>query len=694
METRASGSRPAGVADRLWRAYAPFQRGRNTSGDLTSMLAILLLAGFVESEGGPDDEFVRRWARAAAEARIGISPLMDLRAAMMSASRHPRFPVSEIRNLAVDVLDADQVPDDVPWATAFLTALTQPARVPAAELPDVCELLLERHVQDSTVSTGEYHTPREVVRLLVESVDPRAGDRILDPACGTGGLLAAAARHAAGAGRIDGTSLEAHATDSGNPRLATLNLAIHGVDQPVVSASDPVLLSRRAGRGLADVVLSNPPFNQRVEHTDRIDWPFGPPPASNANFAWLQLAWDRLSEGGRAAVIMPWAAAWSQGRDAEIRRRMVSRGALLAVVALPENLFTHTSVPVHVWLLARDKSRHLPPGDDRALLFIDASRLGRRARRRPRVLTADDVERITARLRQWLRSPRAAADEPGFSASVPHEEVLDNGGNLDPRMYIHAEGERATTARDLDLMLDELDRQGEAASESHGGVRRALRAVEQLSSGGAEPRSVSLRSIVDGRCGDDLEESTPGQLFAGPSGSLIRAADHVDAGIPVVMPKDLTGNGFSMAGLKYIAERQAEGLNRFRLHSGDVVLARRGELGRCAVVRAEQHGWICGTGCFVLRPPAQLDPDYFAAYLRRPEVRAWLEARSTGSMALKTISLSVLGQLRVVLPDLGRQRVIADAMSRLDQHEQLVREQLALTGKIRAHALAGIVPTP
>ncbi|WDO07086.1 hypothetical protein ME763_16215 [Streptomyces murinus] len=86
-------------------------------------------------------------------------------------------------------------------------------------------------------------------------------------------------------------------------------------------------------------------------------------------------------------------------------------------------------------------------------------------------------------------------------------------------------------------------------------------------------------------------------------------------GVPVVMPKDLTGSGFNMASIRYIAEQQAEGLNRFRLRRGDVVLARRGELGRCAVVREEQQGWICGTGCFVLRPPAELNADYFAAYL-------------------------------------------------------------------------------
>jgi type I restriction enzyme M protein len=693
VETMKTGSHAADVVGRLWRAYAPFQRGRNTFGDFTSMLAILVLAGFVESVGEPEDEFVKRWSRAVAEARIGLPPLVDLRAALMDASRHSRFPVSDIRNLGIGLLDGDEDSDDVPWMAAFLTALAQPSKPTAAELPEVCELLLERHVQDSTVSAGEFYTPREVVRLLVESASPQPGDRILDPACGTGGMLAAAAQHIASTGRVDGSSLEAYATDRSNPRLATMNLAIHGVDQPVVRASDLVSLLQRRGNGLADVVLSNPPFNQRFEDVGIVDWPFGRPPESNANFAWLQLAWTRLSENGIAAMVMSRGAAWSEGPEAQIRQRMIARGALLAMIALPENLFTHTNVPVHVWILARDKSRHLPASDANAVLFIDAGGLGTQVPRQPRALTAEDVERITSRYRAWRHSPRTTPDEPGFSRSVPHDEILKNEGNLDPRLYVHVGQELPATATDMNIMLDELDRHAEATSSSSIGVRRSFGACERLARSGGEAARVHLQSIVDGTTESGFEGSTPGLLLAGPSGSLIGAKDYVDAGVPVVMPKDLTGDGFSVASIRHIAERQAERLERFRLHRGDVVVARRGELGRCAVVREEQQGWICGTGCFVLRPPAELNADYFAAYLRSPEARVWLEAHSTGSIGMKTISLKVLGKLRVPLPDLGTQQAIAAAMAQLDEHERLLREHLAVTQKVRSDALTGILPS-
>ncbi|CAM5476893.1 hypothetical protein SBADM41S_11366 [Streptomyces badius] len=135
-------------------------------------------------------------------------------------------------------------------------------------------------------------------------------------------------------------------------------------------------------------------------------------------------------------------------------------------------------------------------------------------------------------------------------------------------------------------------------------------------------------------------------------------------GVPVVMPKDITDIGFTVDGIKRISEQHAERLDRFRLHRGDVVVARRGDLGRCAVVGEEQQGWVCGTGCFVISPPGTVDSHYLAAFLRSPEAREWLDTHSTGSLALRTISLDVLGTLPVALPDLDTQRSIGEAMAK------------------------------
>ncbi|MFJ7588837.1 N-6 DNA methylase [Streptomyces sp. NPDC097617] len=697
METTDAKSPAAAVVDRLWRAYAPYQRGRGTDRDLTAMLAILLLAGFIDSVDDPGDELAKRWSRATAEAQTGYPPLRDLSEALLLAARHERFPARAPWSVESVFADNGEATGGLPWAAGFLAALQHPPTAVGAGLEEVSGLLLERYVAESAAQTGEYHTPRALTRLLAESLSPQAGDRVLDPACGTGGFLVAAAQHIAKQGHAGDASFEGYAMDHRNPHLAMLNLAVHGIDRPVVRASDPGSLFRSPGDGMADFVLSNPPFNQRVQGLEHLGWPFGPPPDSNANFAWLQLAWTRLSEKGKAALIMPSGAASTRGREAEIRRRMLIAGAVLAVVALPADLFAHTAVPVHLWLLARDKTRHVPVGESDSVLFIDASQLGTQAPRQARVLGPADGERISSRFHAWLRSPRTTPDEPGFSCSVPYAEILENDGcPLDPRMYVVPSRERPPAALDTRRLLDELTERAGSTAGATARLHKSFDRSERVARNETEVPRVPLRRIVEGTAEGAFEAPAPGLLLAGPSGSLIRADHYVDAyGVPVVMPRDLTGNGFSTAGIRYISERQASQLERFRLQPGDVVLARRGELGRAAVVREEQRGWLCGTGCFVLRPPAGLDADYFAAYLRGPEARTWLENHSTGSMKMKTISLGVLGDLPVVLPDLATQRAVADTMTQLDEHERLLHEQLDLTRRIRHGALdGGIIPPP
>ncbi|MFG3504341.1 N-6 DNA methylase [Streptomyces sp. NPDC047821] len=657
------------------------------------MLTVLVLARFIDSADDPGQELVKRWSRAVAEAQTGYPPLRDLKDALFLASRHDRFPVLAPWN-PENVFAGKGEAEDLPWVAAFLAALHQPPAAAEAGLEEVADLLLERYVAESAALTGEYHTPRTLTRLLAESLSPQPGDRVLDPACGTGGFLAAAARHIAQQGHVDGASFEGYAMDHRNPHVAMLNLALHGIDRPLVRASDPGSLFRSPGNGMAEFVLCNPPFNQRVQGLEHLDWPFGPPPESNANFAWIQLAWMRLSEKGKAALIMPSGAASARGRSAEIRKAILAEGALLAVVALPAGLFSHTTVPVHLWLLARDKSLHVPVGETQSVLFIDASRLGTQAPRRACELGPADRDRISGRFHAWLRSPRATPDEPGFSCSVSYDEILENDGCLlDPRLYVAPAHEQPTAALDTRRLLDGLAKLAESTAGATARLSKSFDRSERVARGETKAPRVPLRHLVEGTA-EGLREA-PGLLLAGPSGSLIRADHYVDVGVPVVMPKDLTGSGFSTSNIRCISERQALGLERFHLRPGDVVLARRGELGRAAVVREEQHGWVCGTGCFLLRPPAGLDADYFAAYLRGSEARTWLETHSTGSMKMKTISLDVLGDLPVVLPDLATQQVIADTMKRLDENERLLREQLALTQRIRHDALdGGIIPAP
>ncbi|WP_328310466.1 N-6 DNA methylase [Streptomyces sp. NBC_00442] len=670
MITEAA-DRAAEVAERLWRAYAPYRRGRGTAGDLDAMLAILVLAAFVEAEGRFESDFVKRWKRVSAEAAVGFSPVAGLRAALQEAAGRPGFPLPWSADL-----DLGAGPDDAAWMTAFVAALDRGPGLGEVAVSDVCEQLLQRHAAEGALSGGEFYTPRGIADLLVRLADPCPGDRIMDPACGTGSVLAAAVRHLAERGPLGDSSFEAYAVDRNNVRPAMLNLALHGVSVPQVELADPETLLRDRNLGRADRVLSNPPFHQRIEGWGQRQ--FLAPPESSANFAWLQLAWSQLKEGGVAAVVMPARAAWAGGAEALIRRQMMAQAAVLAVIALPAHLFAGTNIAVHVWVLGRGRSR--PERRRDSVMFIDARSTGGRSSERPRLLSAETVDRIADRFRLWSTGSEEV-DEPGFSRSVAYAELIENAGNLDPRAYLWTEtgpGE----ATDLNAMLADFERRNRETSEFGVELARIAGAQEP---DGIRYQKLPLKNVVSG---GSTAGGRPVRLLAGPSGSLVRAQDYVEAGgVPVVMPKDISDTGFVEDGIKYISERHAERLDRFRLHPGDIVVARRGDLGRCAVVGEEQQGWLCGTGCFVISPPGTVDPRYLAAFLRSPGARAWLDTHATGSLALRTISLDVLGMLPIALPDLDVQRSIGEAMTSFDAHERRLLDQLAMTREMRSQAL-------
>lgn len=685
------------VAERLWRAYVPFRRGRGTSGDLASMLTILLLGRFAAEQAASGAAFLAPWRRAVNERGDGPQAVRDFGAALRGAAEHPGFPLRDLRVLGTGLFNGGDAYQDGPWVTAFLSATVQEPTPYDVGLPEVCDRLIERQQEDGGPSSGEFHPPRAVSRLLAELADPGPGERVLDPACGLGGPLAAVADRIAPRGGLAAATFEAHVSDGGNLPLATLNLALHGVDLPTVTVAGTAPGGSHHAGGTVDRLVCNPPFNQRVPHWMAPHWPFGAPAAANANFAWLQYAWQRLGADGMAAVIMAPRATWSEGSDAAIRTRMVEAGVVLGVVALPADLFAQTATPVHIWLLARDAERHRDgraPGD---VLFVDAGAAGIQVRRRQRTLRGDDVERIAQLFREWRTGASAFRPEPGFSAVVARERLLAAGAVLDPRLHVGSPASDASAhgAEPAGQAPGSLLLSGEKLARSAAEAERQLSHCRRRGQEGPAGTRTTLAAAVtgEGTHADRAEgsASAPGLLLAGPSGSLVPASRYVDAGVgtvPVVMPKNLADGGFDDEHVKHLPGPYAtDRLARFLLRAGDVVIARRGELGRCSVVRDAQDGWVCGTGCFLLRPPEGLDPEYVAAYLSSTVSRQWLEARSTGGMTMKTVSLKVLEELPITVPDLPSQRQVAGAMRALGEHEELLRGELALARKLREDVL-------
>ena len=320
---------------------------------------------------------------------------------------------------------------------------------------------------------GEFFTPPSIVRVIVEVLEPSRG-RVYDPCCGSGGMFVQTEQFIT---EHDGdpkdVSIYGQESIEQTWRMAKMNLAIHGIDDRGLGTrcADTLVTDQHAGVSM-DYVMANPPFNikdwARDEHDPR--WRFGVPPATNANYAWIQHILSKLAPGGKAGVVMANGSMSSNaGGEGDIRARIVEADLVSCMVALPAQLFRSTGIPVCVWFFAMDKA-------DRSgqVLFIDARRLGYLVDRAERALTSEEVVRIGDTYHAWCGSTSAAAtgmtyhDVPGFCKSATLDEIKAAGYALTPGRYVGApavedDGEPvdekvARLTKDLLLALDESAR--------------------------------------------------------------------------------------------------------------------------------------------------------------------------------------------------------------------------------------------
>ncbi|WP_344164707.1 HsdM family class I SAM-dependent methyltransferase [Nocardiopsis rhodophaea] len=349
-----------------------------------------------------------------------------------------------------------------------------------------------RNLSDSQATGGHYFTPRDIARLMVEAVEPRDTHRILDPACGSAGLLIEAVLHMRRHTTLDvRPSLTGQDLHAGTLQIARMNLDAHGVKADLAPPMDS--LAEPTSEGF-DVVLANPPFNAASWAPDgTLDdddprWSrYTRPRRGDANFAWILHIAHALAPGGRAAVLMADGAADNiRKADRVIREGLVTDDLVECVVALPPGLFPHVRIPCCLWLLNRDKSPQGVGGVDRnrEVLFINArgasEQIGNSRRWR---LDPDGIERILHTLAIWRGVPRSAplqevdayGDEPGWCRSRTLQELADGGYNLLPPNHTDAPGDaNGSSQQRIVELTGELYKRFEEARDLEAKLRRAL----------------------------------------------------------------------------------------------------------------------------------------------------------------------------------------------------------------------------
>ncbi len=311
----------------------------------------------------------------------------------------------------------------------------------------IYEYFLSRFASAEGKNGGEFYTPRCVVKLLVEMLEPYQG-RVYDPCCGSSGMFVQSAEF-----------IRAHSTSNGNGgkavgnlsiygqesnhttwRLSKMNLAIRGIDGQIEHGD--TFHNDRHPDLRADYVLANPPFNvsdwggNRLRDDQR--WKYGVPPVGNANFAWVQHMVHHLAPSGVAGFVLAnGSMSTSTSGEGEIRKNLIEANLVDCMVALPGQLFYATQIPVCLWFLARDR-RNGKFRDRRGnILFIDARKLGRLIDRTHRELSDADVALVADTYHAWRRRDAGDyTDAPGFCKSATVEEVRRHGHVLTPGRYV------------------------------------------------------------------------------------------------------------------------------------------------------------------------------------------------------------------------------------------------------------------
>ena len=241
---------------------------------------------------------------------------------------------------------------------------------------------------------GQFYTPRSVVELLVEMLEPYKG-RVFDPCCGSGGMFVQSEKFVEEhQGKIDDISIYGQESNHTTWRLCKMNLSIRGIDSSQVKWNAEGSFLNDAHKDLkADFVIANPPFNDSDWSGDLlrkdVRWKYGVPPVGNANYAWIQHFVFHLAPHGKAGfVLAKGALTTKQTAEYEIRKNMIEDDIIDCIVNLPPKLFLNTQIPASLWFIRRTKTTR--KGE---ILFIDARDMGKLINRRTRVLTEEDIKK-------------------------------------------------------------------------------------------------------------------------------------------------------------------------------------------------------------------------------------------------------------------------------------------------------------
>jgi type I restriction enzyme M protein len=317
-------------------------------------------------------------------------------------------------------------------------------------LGHVYEYFLGQFASAEGKKGGQFYTPKSVVNLIVECLEPYEG-RVYDPAMGSGGFFVSSEKF------IEMHSDKDHVNDAkkkislygqeSNPttwRLAAMNMAIRGMDFNFGKEPADTFHNNQHPDLKADYIMANPPFNIKDWGASTLTqdrrWKYGIPPEGNANFAWVQHMIHHLGPKGYAAIVLANGSMSSNtNNEGEIRKNLLEADLVDCMIALPSQLFFNTQIPACIWILARKKD-----GCDgkrkreKEVLFIDARKIGNMIDRTQKAFSDDDLKKIAETYHEWRKPKGKYADIAGYCNSAKLDLIKSHDYVLTPGRYVGA----------------------------------------------------------------------------------------------------------------------------------------------------------------------------------------------------------------------------------------------------------------
>ena len=346
-------------------------------------------------------------------------------------------------------------------------------------LGQVYEYFMGQFADSEGKHGGEFYTPRSIVKLLVEMLEPYRG-RIYDPACGSGGMFVWSEKfvqeHSGRAGDIAIYGQELNETTW---RLAKMNMAIRGIDADLRRGD--TLHDDKFPDLKADYIIANPPFNisdwGQEQLQNDIRWKYGLPPRGNANYAWIQHFIHHLAPTGTAGFVLANGSMSSQSSgEGEIRKKLLEADLVDAIVTLPSQLFFNTGIPACLWFVSRNRTNR-----SSKTLFIDGRNLGKMITRRNRELTDEDITNVATLYHNFKAQNDKYEDIAGFAKVATLDEIKEHDYVLTPGRYVGSEvveEDDEAFAEKMQRLTAELDKQ---FTQSHELEKKIKENLEKIS---------------------------------------------------------------------------------------------------------------------------------------------------------------------------------------------------------------------